>query len=78
MVNVLIKNMDKNVYKLAKQLAVKEEKTVGEVLKEAILSLLEKKKRAKGRLTDLPTFDFGPGNENLSMEIDDVLYGPRR
>lgn len=77
MVNVLIKNMDEETYKVVKMMAVKEDKTVGQVLKEAVQALLDRKKKTKPQFKHLPTFDFGPGNENLSMEIDDVLYGPR-
>jgi hypothetical protein len=44
---------------------------------ESIRALAEKRKKQKGRLSDLPVFDFGPENAHLSEQIDDVLYGPR-
>ena len=75
---MLIKNVDKEAYKLAKMLSVKEEKPVGQVISEAIGVLLEKKKEKKRGFQHLPVFDLGPSSENLSQEIDDILYGGRR
>lgn len=72
----MIKNMDKDSYKLVKMLAVKEEKPVGEVMSEAVRFFFrEKNAKKKKGFRHLPIIDLGPGTENLSMEIDDILYG---
>ncbi len=71
MANVLIKNINPIAYKKAKIFAVKQEKNVGEVVTEAILFYLSKK-RKKG-LAGLKPMHFGQGTENLSTNIDEIL-----
>ena len=73
MVDVLIKKVDDRAYKTAKILAIKNEKNVGEIVSEAVM-LLARQQQRKG-LKSIKPFKFGPGTENLSMEIDDILYG---
>ncbi len=75
--NVLIKNVDENAYKLAKMLAIRDGKPVGKIVSESIRALAEKRKNRKGRLSDLPALDFGAENAHLSEHIDDILYGSR-
>ena len=70
--DVLIKNMDEKAYKKAKILAVEEEKNVGEIVSRAIFLLASQKER-RGLLAVKPV-DFGKGTENLSKEIDKILY----
>ncbi len=72
MVDVFIKNVDKQAYKLAKMIAAKDEKNIGQVVSESIFSFAKKPKK-KG-LAGITPVDFGPGTEKLSMEIDDILY----
>ncbi len=73
LVDVFIKNVDKNAYKLAKVIAARDEKKIGEVVSESLF-LLVKQKRKKG-LSGIKPVDFGPGTENLSTSIDEILYG---
>lgn len=51
--------------------------TVGEAISEAMRAYLAQKDldEKTGSFRDLPTADFGEGNENLSERIDEVLYG---
>jgi len=72
MVNVLIKNVDEKAYKAAKMLAVREDKNIGEVVSQAIFLFASQMER-KGLLAVKPV-DFGKGTENLSREIDKILY----
>ena len=73
MTNVFVKNVDKQAYKMAKMIAVKEEKTIGEVISESLL-LLARQSKKKG-LSKVKPVDFGPGTKDLSTSIDDILYG---
>jgi len=73
LVDVFIKNVDKEAYKLAKMLAAREEKKIGEVISESVFLLAGQKKK-KGFAALKPT-DFGPGTEHLSTQIDEILYG---
>ncbi|OIO26750.1 hypothetical protein AUJ14_01260 [Candidatus Micrarchaeota archaeon CG1_02_55_22] len=71
-VNVFIKNMDANAYKTAKMLAVKEDKRIGEIFSESIM-LLARKPKLKRSLNNIKPFDFGPGTEDLSQRIDEIM-----
>lgn len=75
MVNVLIKNMDELTYKQAKLMAVQENKTIGEIFGEAVRHLVLQRKAKKKRLSDIGPFDFGPGSERLSQQVDEIVYG---
>jgi hypothetical protein len=72
-VNVFVKNMDKEAYKLAKMLAAQQEKNIGRVLSESVFLFAQKK--AKPGLAGFPSAHFGPGTEDLSRNIDKILYG---
>lgn len=81
----MIRNIDPKAYRMLKSRAALEERPIGAVLSDAIrhylagtvsLKGLKKKKGGKG-LADLPVWDFGPGSEQDSEEIDQVLYGGR-
>jgi len=75
--DITIRNLDVNVYKRAKAVAALERMNIGVVLTEALKlwMKLKKKKVKKKSLLDLKPISFGVGNENLSQEIDKVLYG---
>ena len=78
--NVTIRNIDGKLYKALKARAAVEGRTIGEVLGDAIKEYLFLRKvrgrRGRGvRLADLKPVDYGPGNERLSEEIDEILYG---
>ncbi len=72
MVNVYVRNMDDEAYIRAKMLAARLGKTIGEVLSESVRSFIPKAK--KPGLKALGTYDFGPGTENLSKEIDKYAF----
>ena len=79
--NATIRNIDDGLYKSLKAQAASEGRAIGEVLNDAIREYLftRKVRRRKGRVKpgflDLEPVDFGPGNEHLSEEIDQILYG---
>jgi|GEM_PF-893968 len=75
-VTTTIRNLDPQAFRELKARAVREGKTIGEAVNEAIrqYNLLGGVRRKT--LSELyPPFPFPPGNENLSLEIDEVLYG---
>lgn len=77
-IDVTFRNLNEEVLRDFKAEAVRENKTFGEALVEAMLTWLEHQKAAitkkKTKLSDLKAMDFGPGTENLSERIDEVLY----
>ncbi|MDX2181911.1 MAG: hypothetical protein SFV18_20120 [Bryobacteraceae bacterium] len=72
-----IRNLDPEAFRELKARAVRDGKTIGEAVSEAIRSYNSNGNgRKKKTLMELWTpIDLGPGTENLSMEIDKVLYG---
>ena len=75
--NATIRNLDPDLFRRLKARASLEGKTVGQALNQAMLVYLGmipavNKTRS---MMDLPHWDFGPGNERLSEEIDEILYG---
>jgi hypothetical protein len=77
----LIRNLDPGKYRALKSRAAAEGRAIGEVINEAIGDYLSKPvariraKRKRGWLSDLPQIDFGPGSEDWSERIDEILYG---
>ena len=71
-----VRNLDENVYRALRARAVMEGRTVGALISEAIRSYLG---RPAGRPTSslrlLRPEAYPPGNERLSMEIDEIVYG---
>lgn len=73
-----IRGIDAIVYREAKAEAARRSMPMGKVVSEALrlwLDAVATRFRKKKKLCDLKPVDFGPGNENLSQEIDKVLYG---
>ena len=73
MANVFIRNMDKNAFLEAKAYAAASDRTIGEVITEAIRSFVRKKHEKPG-LKAIKPYDIGPGTENLSKEIDKYAF----
>jgi plasmid stability protein len=73
-----IRNLDEQAYKELRARAVLEGRTVGEVINEAIRGYLARPTPGKRSLRDLKPIRFPDGNENLSSEIDEIVYGIRR
>lgn len=77
-VDITVRNVDEEALQNFKAEAVREKKTFGEALAEAILLWLEHKKlfqKKKARLSSSKPVDFGAGTETLSERVDEVLYG---
>jgi hypothetical protein len=77
---VRIRNLDPNAYRALKARAAALGKTVGEAVNEAIRIYLARpeSRPRRGSLRDLVPAPYPPGNERLSQDIDDIVYGARR
>jgi plasmid stability protein len=74
-----IRNLDPDLYRKLRARAASEGKTVGEAVSEAMRAYLGGPSVEKsGSLRDLAPEPFPPGNERLSEEVDDVVYGTAR
>lgn len=76
--DVTVRNVDEDAYRRLKARAALEDRTVGEVLSEAIRSYVRGDLapfEKTGSLLDIEPVDFGPGTEQLSERIDEILYG---
>jgi hypothetical protein len=75
--NITIRNLQDSIFRQFKAKAVEENMKLGDALTQAMESWLKEKKRTKpkGKLSDLPSWDWGPGTENSSQEIDKIVYG---
>lgn len=74
-----IRNLDARLYRKLRVRAAAEGKTIGAVVNAALGAYFAGKLAGPKATSffDLPAWDFGPGNERLSEEIDQVLYGER-
>jgi len=72
-----IRDLDATLYHRLENRAAVAGRTVGEMINEALRVYLSRPERpAKGRsLSELVPEDYPPGNENLSQEIDAIVYG---
>ena len=73
MANIFLRNVDKRTFLEAKAYAAASDRTVGEVVTEAI-NLLVRKKHEKPGLKAIKPYDFGPGTEHLSRDIDKYAF----
>lgn len=69
-----VRDIDETIFREFKAQAVKEKVNVGTALTLAMKNWIEKKTPKKSFLSIKP-IDLGPGTENLSQEVDKVLYG---
>lgn len=77
--DVTVRNVDDEAYRRLKAQAALEERTVGEVLTDAIEAYLAgDPPEGSGSLADLEPVDLGPGTERLSVDHDEALYGGER
>lgn len=72
-----IRNLDETAYRELKARAAFEGKTIGQAINAAIQAYLATPdpRRKRRSLRDWPTESYPPGNERLSMEVDEA-YGP--
>lgn len=75
--NTTIRNLDEAAYRELKARAGLAGKTIGEVLNEAIRAYLAGPAllRKGASLRQLRPRPYPEGNERLSLEIDDIVYG---
>ena len=73
-----IRNLDDQAYKELRARAALEGRTVGDLMNEAIRGYLARPTQGKRSLRALKPKRFRPGNENLSSDIDAILYGAER
>ena len=75
-----IRNLDPHAYRALRARAVLEGRTVGELISEAIRGYLARgtAKRGRGTLRTLRPEAYPEGNEHLSLEIDAIVYAPKR
>jgi hypothetical protein len=75
-----IRNLDPDAYRALRARAVLEGKTVGTLISEAIRVYLTRVPMRKGSssLRVLKPEPFPQGNELLSMQIDEIVYGSGR
>jgi hypothetical protein len=79
-VDTTIRDLDEQAYHDLRDRAVLEGRTVGELLNDAIRAYLARAPKQERTLSlrDWKPVDFPPGNEGLSREIDDIVYGVKR
>ena len=72
-----IRNLDENAYRALKARAALEDKTMGQMVNEAILAYLARPsaRTAQGSLLDLDPEEYPEGNERLSESVDRIVYG---
>ncbi|MEW5996457.1 MAG: hypothetical protein AB1657_02580 [Candidatus Micrarchaeota archaeon] len=77
-INVTFRNVDRDVLQDFRAEAVRENRTFGQALAEALLLWLQHRRMArkkKMKLSASKPLDFGPGTERLSERADEILYG---
>lgn len=74
--NITIRGVSVNVWRNFRAAMIKENVNIGEAVTGALEIYLKKQEgeKPKYNFMDLKPVDFGPGNENLSERIDEVLY----
>jgi len=76
MANITLRNVDERVFRRFKAVAVRRGLTVGKAVTQALAKWVSRQKAVKkASIFDIKPVDFGKGTENLSREIDKVLYG---
>jgi hypothetical protein len=72
-----IRNLDRRLYQQLRRRAKANRMTVGEAMNQAMKAYLAwpQFKKTGVSILDVKPEDFGPGNERLSEEIDDIVYG---
>jgi hypothetical protein len=74
-----VPNLDENAYRALRARAVMEGRTVGALIIEAIRGYLARPSNSRtSSLRLLRPEPFPPGNDRLSMEIDEIVYGNQR
>jgi len=69
-----VRDVDENVFRAFKAKAVEENLPVGRAVSLALKHWLDESKKKKSFL-ELKPWNWGKGTEQLSSQIDEVLYG---
>jgi len=78
---VSIRDVDEEVLREFRTHAVKEKMKMGKALTQAMKRWLREKQKTKIKTKSLlraKPFDWGPGSERTSIEIDEILYGRKK
>lgn len=71
-----IRNLDARLYRALRARAVREGRTTGALINEAVRAYLKSAPHVSGpSLFDLPAEPYPAGNERLSEQVNAVLYG---
>lgn len=73
-----VRDVDVETFRKFRARAIAQKLKLGEAITQAMEEALKKKdkhKRGNKALLNMKPFDFGPGTEKTSMEIDKILYG---
>lgn len=75
-----IRDLDEQAYSALREQAVMQGRNVGDLVNEAVRAYLARVavRQRRSSLRDLKPESFPPGNERLSEEIDDIVYGEPR
>lgn len=72
---ISVRNVNDAIFEKFKREAKLRNMNLGEAITEAMSYWMKKDAKKRLKLHELPTFDFGPGSENLSENVDEILYG---
>ena len=78
---VSVRDVDPKVFKEFKAKATYEKTKTGTALTHALLLWLSNSKEKpvkKTKLSEFPSWDWGPGTENASREVDQYVYGGKK
>ena len=74
--NISIRDVDDQLFNDFKAMAAKKGLNMSEAFKIAVSRwMTSEKTKKKLNFLDFEPWDWGPGNEKASMEIDETLYG---
>jgi len=78
---IAVRDVDEETFQKFKEASMKERMKLGIALTLAMKTWLkerlikEKKKKGIKHLLEIEPFDWGPGTESISQDIDEILYG---
>jgi hypothetical protein len=76
--NITIRGLNESVFRKFKARAVEEGMKLGEALTQAMESWIKQRPVKKSMtLLDIESFNWGPGTERSSLEIDKIIYGDK-
>ena len=78
-----VREVDEETFREFRAKAIQEKMKLGIALTKAMQKYIEENKQTNRKtgvdaLMKVKPFDFGPGTENLSNEIDEIVYGTKK